>query len=587
MKKNTKGTSIIDLVISMAIVVVLFGGVYLVYFSIITAVANISVRTAATTAIGNEIEMIRNLPYDSVGTVGGIPSGIIPQSQTVSVGSYTFDLQTTIRNIDDPFDGTLGGNPNDTAPADYKLVSISETCPLCENTVAITITTTIAPKNLESATVDGSLFLYALDANGVGVPEATVQVVNASATPSINLTDTTNASGVLELVGVPTSTQGYSITITKPRYSTDQTYPVGGAGNPNPVKPNATVVAQTVTALSFSIDRTSSLAVSATDDRCNAIPGEAFSMQGTKLIGTPNVLKFSTSTTMDANGTALMQNVEWDTYALGVNDASHDLMGTIPLDPLVVNPSSTQAFQFILAPAANPALLTTVTDAATGAGIFGANVTISKSGFLATQLSGQAAVSQANWSGGQYASQSGGMDTSIPGVIQLFANASSTYPTSTIASLISNTIDLGGSSTTWYSMSWTPTSQTPSTGAGSIAFQVAANNDNATWKFIGPDGTAGSYFTATPATLPAALSGNRYLRYEVFMSTQDPNNSPALTGVTFGFSGNCVPPAQTLFTGLPQGTYAINVSAPNYNNNSTTVSIGAGFQSSTISLIHQ
>ncbi len=571
----------------MAIVAVLFGGIYLVYFSIITAVANVSVRSAETAAVGNEIEMIRDLPYDSVGTVGGVPTGIIPQSQTVTMGSYNFILQTTIRNIDDPFDGTLGGNPNDTAPADYKMVSITALCPLCDNPVSMTITTTVAPKNLESATQDGSLFIYALDANGIGVPGATVNVVNASVTPSIDLTDTTNASGVLELVGVPTSTQGYWISVTKPGYSTDQTYPVGGAGNPNPIKPNATVVAQTVTAITFAIDRTSSLAVSATDDRCNAVPNESFSIAGAKLIGTsPDVLKFSTTTTMGANGTTLMQNMEWDTYTLSLSDVSRDLMGTIPLDPVTVNPSSTQAFQFVLEPAADPSLLTTVTDAATGAGITGASVTMSGSGFSETQTTGQATVSQTDWSGGQYASQSGGMDTSVPGVLQLLVNASGTFPTSVTEWLISNTIDLGGSSSTIPWMSWTPVSQPSQTGAGSIAFQVAANNDDATWNFVGPDGTSGTYFTTTPSTLPVSLSGNRYLRYKVFMSTQDQNYTPALTGVTFGFSANCVPPAQTLFTSLPQGTYTVSVSAANYNQNSTTVSVGPGFQSSTVPLIH-
>ena len=349
----------------------------------------------------------------------------------------------------------------------------------------------------------------------------------------------------------------------------------------------ATVAAQTVTALSFSIDRLNTLAISATDARCNAIPNKSFSIQGTKLIGAPNVLKFSTTTTMNANGIAIMQNLEWDTYALGVNDASYDLMGTIPLNPITINPSSTQSFQFVLAPAADPALLVTATDAATGAGITGASVAVSRSGFLKTQITGQTTVGQNDWSGGQYASQSGGIDSSIPNILQLLANASSSYPTSTTASLISNTIDLGGSSSTLYSFSWTPAVQPPSTGGQSVKFQIAANNNNATWNFVGPDGTAGSYFTATPSSLPASLSGNRYIRYEVFMSTQDPTTSPTLTGVSFAFSANCVPQAQTLFTGLAQGTYAVTVSAANYENNSTTVSVGGGFQSSTIQLVHQ
>ena len=300
-----RGTSLIDLIISMAIIAVLFGGVYLVYFSIVTAIANIGVRNAAATAISQEIETIRNLPYDSVGTVNGIPAGVIPQSQNLTVGQYTFVLQTTVRNIDDPFDGVLGGTPNDTAPADYKLVEVQASCPTCAtNFIPAEITTTVAPKDLESATQNGSLFIDVDDANGIGVPEATVHVVNASVTPSIDLFDTTNASGVLQLVGVPTSTRGYQITVTKDGYSTDQTYPLGGAGNPNPTEINATIAQQTVTNATFSIDRESTITITTSDNRCQIIPGEPFTIAGTKIIGTaPTVLKFSTSSATGGGGT--------------------------------------------------------------------------------------------------------------------------------------------------------------------------------------------------------------------------------------------------------------------------------------------
>ena len=570
----------------MAIVGLLFGGVYLVYFSIITAVANIGVRTAATTAIEQEIESVRNLPYDSVGIVSGIPSGVIPATQSVSVGGYGFLLQTTIRNIDDPFDGTLGGIPNDTAPADYKLVSIQATCPLCVNSISVSITTTVAPKNLESATQNGSLFVYALNANGVGVQGAQVHLVNTSVTPSIDLSDTTNASGVLALVGVPTSTQGYSVVVTKPGYSTDQTYPLGGAGNPNPVKPNATVAAQTVTALSFSIDKLSSLSVSAVDDRCVAVPSDTFSMAGSKLIGTPNVLKFSTSSTMDASGTQTIQNLEWDTYTLNVSDISRELAGTIPLDPITINPNSTQTFKFILVPSADPALLATITDTATGNGITDAKVTLTEPGVSRILTTGQDTVSQTDWSGNHYSSQSGGVDTTTPGTMTLLANASSSYSTTTTEWLISSTIDLGGASSTLYSIAWNPTSEPVQTGPQSAIFQVAGNTDQATWNFIGPDGTSGSYFTSSSSSLPASLSGDRYIRYKVYMSTQDQHYTPSITKVSFTFSADCVPPAQVLFTSLPLGSYTLDVTAPNYFENSTTISITSGFQSSTLSLTH-
>ncbi len=577
---SRNGTTLIDLVMSMAIIALLFGGVYLVFFSIETAVGNISVRAAATVAINNEIETIRNLPYASVGTVNGIPSGIIPQTQTVADGNFSFILQTTVLNIDDPYDQS----PSSTPVADYKLVDITASCPLCTNFVPVEVTTTVAPSLLAQGTVYGSIFIYAIDANGIPLENATIRIVNASVTPTVDLTDTTNASGVLKLIGVPTSSQGYQIFASKSGYSNEQTYPVGAAGNPNPTLPNITVASQTVSNVTFSIDRVSSLAVTTVNNRCVPVGSEPFFMQGSKLIGTsPNVYKFATSSATNASGTVTFSSIEWDTYSLSLNDASENLAGTVPFSPLTINPSSTAAFEFIIQPAANPSLLATVIDSASGAGIENANVAISKAGVNQTLTTDHAVFSQSDWSGGQYATQDGGIDVSQAGVIELLANASSSYSTSTTDWLVSKTFDVGGTSSTFNAITWSPMVQPSNT---TLEFQVAANNDNVTWNFIGPDGTSGTYFTAS-TTLPASLSGDRYFRYEVFMNTQDPSVTPQLTNVAFDFTANCVPPAQVLFTSLPQGTYSFDASAANYYDATGTVSVGAGTQSTTISMIHQ
>jgi hypothetical protein len=570
------GTTLIDLVLSMAIIALLFGGVYLVYFSIETALANVGVRTAATEAIDNEVELVRNLPYGSVGTVGGIPSGVIPQAQSVTQGNFNFVLQTVVLNIDDPYDES----PSSTPVADYKLLDITASCPLCQNFVPIEITTTVAPSLLEEGTNYGSIFIYAIDANGLPVANASIRVVNASVTPSIDLTDTTNASGVLKLIGVPTSTQGYQIFASKTGYSSAQTYPAGAPSNPNPLQPNITVASQTVSNVTFAIDHVSMLTVSSTDDRCNAVGNEQFSLTGAKLIGTsPNVLAFVTSSETSASGSVSLSNIEWDTYTIALSDASQDVAGTVPFSPLTIDPSSTQTFQFILQPAANPSLLVSVADASTLAGISNANVAIADGGVNESLVTDHATFSQNNWSGGQYASQDGGIDDSNAGTLTLLANASGTYSTSTTDWLISNTFDVGGTASTFNTLSWTPATEPPNI---TLEFQVAANNDDATWNFVGPDGTASTYFTSTTSTLPASLAGNRYFRYEVFMSTQDPNATPVLHGVSVDFTANCVPPAQTLFTSITPGTYSVDVTAPNYVEATGTAVVGTGESSTTI-----
>lgn len=556
------GTSLIDVVISLGIMALLFGGIYLVYYSLIAAIANVGIHSAATSAITNEIELIRGLPYGDVGTVGGIPAGVIPQVQTVTIGPNTFTLDTTVFNIDDPFDTS----PSSSPVADYKLVDITASCALCTNLAPVEITTTVASRNLTAGTNYGSIFINVIDANGIGVPEATVQVVNPSVTPSVDLTDTTNASGVLELIGVATSSQGYQIFASKSGYTSAQTYPVGGAGNPNPLQPNITVATGTVSSVTLAIDHASTLTVSTTDEMCRPLGNEPISIQGTQLIGTvPDVYTFATTTVTNASGSLTMANVPWDIYTVNMTDATEDVAGTIPFSPLTINPGTTQPFQFILEPAANPALLVSVADASTGAGIPNADITISKGAFSASLVTDHAS-----------------FDESYPGGLTLPLTASGTYATGTTSSFISSVFDVGGTSSTFNAISWAPapTDEPPLTQA---EFQVAANNDDATWNFIGPDGTANTFFTAS-STLPASISGDRYFEYEAFLSTQDPNATPVVNDVAVDYTANCVPPAQALFTSLGQGTYAVVVTAPGYTSTTSTAVVGPGFQSTSVSM---
>jgi len=569
------GFSLIDVVIAIGIIALLFGGIFVVYFSILDLVKNIDVKSSATSVLNRQVEIIRNIPYESVGTVGGVPSGIIPQEQTLAFGDFVFSVKTTVRNIDDPFDGTLGGTPNDTAPADYKIVEMEISCSLCAKFTPLIFTTTVAPKSLESASSNGSLFLNVFDANGAGISAASVHVMNNSVTPTIDLSDATNASGVLQLVGVPTSTQSYQIMVNKTGYSSEKTYPIGDSQNPNPAKPHATVAAQTVTQLSFSIDKVSRVNVYSSGLRCEVIPDVNFSVTGSKLIGSsPDVLKFSTSSNTGSGGLVVLNNVEWDTYTFSMTDTGYDVLGTTPFARTIINPSSTFDFRFMLQPASPKSFLVTVKDTLSGNGITGANVTLSKTGFSNTEVTGHNFVGETDWSGGKYSSQDGGVDTeNFPGSIRMVQSASSTYNTSTLSWLISNTIDFGSASSTFYSLQWSPVSQAPATGPESLKFQLAANNDSSTWNFVGPDGTAGSYYTFSSSTIWSGLSGNRYLRYKAYLSTQSENDTPVLNNISFEFGGMCVPPYQVLFSNLTSGDYDVVVTAPGYQTATSTATI--------------
>ncbi len=582
--RRRRGASFIDVIVSIGIVGFLFGAIYLVYFSLFNAIENVQARNSATAVLNQQIETMRNIPYASIGTVGGIPSGVIPAQQTVQYGNYTFTLSTAILNIEDPASQGFG---EPTGTVDYKTVQLTIGCPTCQNFNPLSITTTFAPPGLQSNLGQGSLFVNVFDSNGNGVPDANVTVINPNITPAIDLTDTTNDSGTLQLVGVPTSTQGYQIFISKTGYSSAQTYPANASSNPNPVQPNITVAQEELSTASFAIDRTSALTVSASNNVCAPIGGTGFSISGSKLIGTsPNVLKFSTSSVTSSSGIALFPAMEWDTYTLTLTSSSYALMGTIPFSPLTINPSTTVSFDFVLAPQVPDSLLVTMADAASGAAVPSSTVTLSGGAFSRTLVAGQSTWTDTNWYNGAYLSQSGGIDTtSTPGEIQLLANASGTYATSTTSWLISNTIDFGTSTANYISFTVNPGTEPVSTGPTSAEFQIAANNDNATWNFVGPDGTSNTFYTASSTIIN--LNVDRYFRYEVFLSTQDPSTSPYVNDVTIGFSSPCVPPAQVLFSGLSSGSYLLTATAPNYITATSSISVSGGGQSTQLLMTHQ
>ena len=579
---NRQGLTFIDVIISIGIIGILFVGIFATYSSILDVINNSERRGAAAFVLNRQIEIIRNLPYDQVGTVGGVPSGVIPQTQTLQASGLTFVIKTTIRNIDDPFDGALGGNPNDTAPADYKLVELEVSCSSCGSFVPLILTTTVAPKNLEAASMNGSIFMNVFDASGIGISGVAVHVANASITPPLDLFDTTNASGVLQIVGVPTSTQSYRIDVSKAGYSSDKTYPPGDPLNPNPLKPHATVAAQAVTQVSFAIDLVSTLNVRASDVVCAGVGSQNFTIQGSKLIGTsPDVLKFSTSSATDGSGLKTLSNLEWDTYNISRSGTSSYLVGTIPLSPLTINPSSTQDFQFVIEPSSPDGLLVTVKDSGSGAVINGASVNLFKTGFSATLTTGRNFLKQTDWSAGGYSSQEGDIDVSSPSGTLKLVSTGGQYATGTVRWLISNTFNVGSSTASYYALSWNQTSQPPQAGPDSLKFQIASNNDNTAWNFVGPDGTPNSYYTTSGAGV-AGHNNRRYLRYQVFMKTDDVNFTPALHDLNIEFSSICVPSGQVLFSGLSAGMYDVTVTAAGYGAALSSVSVGSGFNQAEI-----
>lgn len=593
-----RGMTLVDTVIGVAIIAIVAFSIYQGYSVLLRILSVSRIKIAATFLANEQMELVRNIPYASVGVVGGIPPGVLSPLQSYTKDNLVFSVVTTVRSIDDSFDGTATTTPQDLSPADYKLVELAIACVSCLESPTFTFNGRIAPKSLEGASTNGSLFIQAIDANGQPVSGAHVEIINNKVMPPIAIMDpgnTTGNDGFLRFVDAPPSAPTYEIKVTKAGYSTDRTYATT-TENPNPIRPHAMVVAQTVTQASFAIDRTSTVNAASVDATCVGMPNTTFLLTGSKLIGAnPDVLKFSEMYITDSSGLKVVGGLEWDRYSVAVSSAAYDLAGTIPNPPLNLLPNAAQNFKMVMQPKSPNALLVTVQDAASGLPVTGASVTLSKTGYSATRMTGRGFLRQSDWSGGagqgsfldpaRYAEDDGNVEITDPaGEVRLKAVASSTFSSSGF--LISSTFDTGSPSS-FYDVTFQPTSQPPDTGPLSVRFQLAATNtpNPVAWDFAGPDGTAGTYFTASDTNVNPAQNGNRYFRYKAYLSTASTTFTPSVSDIAVTFASACVPPGQTFFNGLASDTYTLAVVKNGYQSATDTVTTGLPWQEYPFSLV--
>ena len=577
--ESSKGFTLVEIVVAVAILAILATGVCQFFVTVINGIIYYREKSTVSSLADRYLEIARNLPYSQVGTINGNPPGNLPDQPnalSVNFGGNNYQIYYVVNYVDDPADGTalLGTDP---APDDYKQIK------LYVKNVASGATnsflTNIAPKGLENLASGGALSIQVFNAVGQPVPNVTIHITNKNISPAINLTRTTDSSGDWVEVGLPDSANSYHIVATKSGYSTDSTYPITSQ-NQSPAKPDATIANGQVTQVSFSIDKTSNLTLSAMSQYCSPLPGAGLEVTGAKIIGTPNILKFDNKYTADSGGNVYLQNIEWDDYSATATDSSYMLYGSSPIFPAVVLPGTNQTYNLILGPKTSNSLLIEAEDSSNGNPIQGAEVDLTSAiGGTTAKFTAGSIWSQQDWSGGsaqkdfinsnQYYSDNGNISyNGTPSGIRLMKNGSSYV---LYGSLVSSSFDTGTNQTVYTNLIWQPTSQNPSTN---IKFQIATNNDDATWNFLGPDGTSNTYYTTSGTAISSVNNNNRYMRYEVFLSTADTSVTPVLSNVGINYISGCSTPGQVMFAGL----------VSNSNNYQATISM-QGYQTQTINNI--
>ncbi len=254
--RSFRGVSLIDVVVGSAIFLIVFVALFGILRASVAVSGLAKARASATAIATSQVEYIRSLAYDSIGTVAGIPSGPIPQVQTVEQAGISYTVRTYIIYKDDDADG-LGGADANGITTDYKIAKVSATYTINGVERDVTLMTHISPQGMETTAGGGTLRISVVDAAGLPVSGATVRVVNDTLASPVDVTTFSDTTGTVLFGGAPASID-YEIFVSKTGYSSAQTYERNTA-NPNPTPGYLTVAEGQTTTGTFAVDLLSTL----------------------------------------------------------------------------------------------------------------------------------------------------------------------------------------------------------------------------------------------------------------------------------------------------------------------------------------
>ena len=409
-KYNNSGLTIVETLIGIGLLLVVFLGLFGLIQIGLRMLNQSKARITATALLNQRIELARNLPYNQIGTIGGIPKGAIPETENIVRNNINYNVKTTVFYIDDPFDGLF---PVDSLAWDYKRIKVKVSW-LGIFHGEVSMLTDIAPKGIETTGGGGIISILVFNANGQSVSQADIWVENNSVSPAIDAHYQTDNQGRIFISGAPACNDCYKITATKPNYSLERTYAAGeqirGIILVIPEKPLVSVIEGQLSEISFVIDRVCIKTVQTIKyfeedlGEVIPIPSLAFTMQGAKIIGYDGnnqlIYKYQENLSTNINGELIISNLEWDTYKITVNGliTGYNLANSSPAQPVGFNPGINQTTVLKLAVHQAHTLLVTVKNSSEQP-LMGASVHLYRTGYDKTKIasdSGQAFFSPLN-----------------------------------------------------------------------------------------------------------------------------------------------------------------------------------------------
>lgn len=366
MEKTESGFTLVELLVSSATLVVFIAAAAIIVQVGMKSLVEARLRGEAIRIAQEQLELARNLAYEEVGTVGGIPAGSLSAHVEKYMEGTKFNSVLSVLYVDDSFDQKA---PNDLLPVDYKRVRVSVTWdgPYRSKTPVVLLTD-VAPKNIETSPGTGSVFIRVYNSLGQAVSGAQVLIEAPNLTPAVNMEVITDANGEISIPGAPICNSCYRITVTKAGYTTDKTH--GTDEVALPAKGHLSVLEGQITSASFGIDLPSTMVIRVTrSQESNYFPfvGAYMDLRGTKEIGrTENddpVYKVNRGVVTSTNGLVTVTGLEWDSYSLSMPiGSSINFAGSWPFIPVALTPGNTTNISVVVEPMTPNSLLAQIVD---------------------------------------------------------------------------------------------------------------------------------------------------------------------------------------------------------------------------------
>lgn len=384
--QNHKGTTLLEIVVGIAIIGIVAMSLYMALFNVTKLMSDSKQKIGAVALANEQMEIIRNLEYESIGTIGWIPAGPIEQTQTIERNNFTYTIDTSIKYIDDAFDG-IGAS--DLIETDYKQAQVTVSWTMGLKTKNIIFVSKFVPEGLESNIGGGTLSVNIIDATVQPISDATVKIDSVTETEPIHGVVTTGADGNVRIPGLPA--QEYQIRVLKNDYASVQTYPAKPSSLFNPVDSNLLVTEGDVVMKTLTINKSADFLLKATniaDD--NGIDGVDVELKGGPVIGTdPETLTWEGLESTDSSGEIKLENIDPGDYDIvnieTIGTSEYEYVGTDTDIPIHLVSEDDKEVNLIFAKKDIDSLLVVVSDSVSEESIEGAEVEVSSaSGFSQT-----------------------------------------------------------------------------------------------------------------------------------------------------------------------------------------------------------